>query len=154
MQQNLETCEICGKHSRLVDAIIEGSILSVCNNCLQYGEAVEIPKEKEKIRKVSRKTKIPEEQELITGDYASLIKEARERLGLKQKELAEKIVEKESVIHSLESGNLKPAFTLARKLEKFLKIKLIEIYSAPEKNKIDFSDTSLTIGDLLKLKKK
>ena len=75
-------------------------------------------------------------------------------MNLKQKELAEKIAEKESIIHQLESGHMKPTISLARKLEKALNIKLIEIYKVQEKKQVDLSDPTLTIGDLLKLDKK
>jgi len=151
--ENLRCCELCGKNYILVDAIIEGSVLSVCHECAQFGKIVVLPKKQEKIelKKVQRKE---EPLEIISPSYSKRIKQAREKLGFKQGELAEKIGEKESTIHQLESGHLKPSLVLARKLEKFLHITLIEVSSLPEKNLVNFSDTSLTIGDLLKLKKK
>jgi len=147
--EKLEPCELCGKHGRLNDCVIEGTLISVCKDCSKFGNAIETTKKVE----IKRKIKAVEETEFISKTYPSIIKNARERLNFKQKELAEKIGEKESVIHQLESGQLEPSMILAKKLENFFKIKLIETYEAPSK-KIDFSDANLTIGDLLKVKKK
>ncbi len=152
--KDLKPCELCGKYRNLLSAIIEGTMMSVCNECAKFGNINVIEKKelKEiKPRKIYIEEKIIEE---INPNYSSLIKEAREKMNLKQEELAKKISEKESVIHSLESGALKPQIELAKKLENFLNIKLIEKYGLEEKNKVDLSDPSLTIGDLLKLKKK
>ncbi|MFH1592480.1 MAG: multiprotein bridging factor aMBF1 [Candidatus Woesearchaeota archaeon] len=154
MQERLEACELCGKHDKLRDVIIEGTTLSVCSKCTEFGNVIAIPEKKEVGRRVPRKIVLEEETEFINPDYSKLIKNGRERLDLKQEELAKKIAEKESVIHHLESGQLEPSFVLAKKLEKFLKIKLIERYRESGKKSLDFSDSSLTIGDLLKLKKK
>ena len=68
-------------------------------------------------------------------------------MGLKQEELARKINEKESLIHKLENELVEPSLKLAEKLEKFLKIKLIEIYS-DENKYVKNNDDKLTIGDL------
>jgi len=149
---NLKPCELCGKNSKLTDAIIEGAMLSVCSNCVRFGKVVLVQKI-EPARKVPRKIELEEESEIITENYSQLIKKARESMEIRQKELAKKISEKESVIHKLESGSMKPTISLARKLEKFLSIKLIEIYKAQEKKQLDLSNPGLTIGDLLKLKK-
>ena len=153
MIENLKPCEICGKRRNLVEAVIEGTMLSVCSECAKFGKTVLIQK-REPERKIPRKIHIEENPEIIIPEFPILIKEAREKLNLKQKELAEKIAEKESIIHQLESGHMKPTISLARKLEKALSIKLIEIYKAQETKQVDLSDPSLTIGDLLKLNKK
>ncbi len=152
--EELESCELCGKKNKLVEVIIEGSMLSVCQNCSKFGKTIIIEKKLEEKTKISRRVNIEEEPELIVANYSELIKQVREKKDLKQEELAKKISEKESVIHKIESGQLKPSILLARKLEKFLKIKLVENYLANEKKKIDFTDQSLTIGDLIKFKKK
>lgn len=151
MLEPLESCELCGKKTKLIDVLIEGSMFSVCQNCSKFGKTVIVEKKPEKIKFPKR---IEEEPEIIVADYHILIKKAREKTSLKQKELAEKILEKESVIHKLEAGQLKPSILLARKLEKFLNIKLVENYLAKEEKRIDFTDKALTIGDLIKFKKK
>ena len=47
------------------------------------------------------------------------------KTNLSQEELGLKINEKSSVIRTLESGKLKPTDTLAKKIERFLKIKIL-----------------------------
>ena len=114
-------CELCGKNSELFKTKIEGTIVDVCEKCSKFGEIIErIIEEKNKIVKKRVKEEIIEE---IRNGYGLIIKNARERLGLKQEELAKKINEKESVIHKLENELIEPSLKLAEKLERFLKIK-------------------------------
>ncbi len=150
---DFKQCEICGKQAKLISIIIEGSMLQVCKDCAGFGKTVLIP-EKPQIKEKQKPVKIKiEETILITKEYPKLIKDAREKSNLKQKDLAEKAGEKESVIHQLESGILEPSLILAKKLENILKIKLIETHEENKEN-INFSDSSTTIGDLIKLKRK
>lgn len=151
-----EICELCGKpNDNLIEAIVEGALLRVCRKCSDFGHVIpiqksttlEIPKKKIVIEKE------PEEFEIITSNYAQKVKQAREKLDLKQEQLAQKIAEKISVIHKIESGHLRPSLALAKKLEHFLHIKLIEKYKEEKSKTIDFTDSDLTIGDLLKFKK-
>ena len=89
--------------------------------------------------------------EVIVKDYSSRIKKAREKKELKQEDLAKQIAEKESVIHQLESSKLKPNFRLAKKLEVFLNINLIDSLNKniEQKKDINFQDNALTIGDII-----
>jgi len=148
-------CELCGREAVLYDAIVEGSVVSVCKDCTKYGNVIIV--EPKRIKEVERiKARLPEEgvDEFVVDDYAKKIKEAREKIGLKQEELAEKIHEKESVIHKIESSVMVPDLKLARKLETVLGIKLVEGYKGDiGKSNLNFKNTSLTIGDLLELKK-
>ncbi len=151
-----KVCELCGKfNDNLIEAIVEGAVVSVCKSCSNFGHVIliekpinqEIPKRKIVIEKE------PEEFEIIVNNYAQEVKQAREKLDLKQEELAQKIAEKISVIHKIESGHLKPSLALAKKLEHFLNIKLIEKYKEEKTKTVDFTNSSLTIGDLIKFKK-
>ncbi|RLF97355.1 TIGR00270 family protein, partial [Thermococci archaeon] len=87
-------------------------------------------------------------------DYSKIIKNARENRKLSQKDLAFKINEKESVIHRLETESMSPSYTLAKKLEKALEIKIIDKISEVEIPKLDTDSKNLTIGDIIKIKKK
>lgn len=62
----------------------------------------------------------------LVENYGAVIRQAREKLGLTQAELAMKIAEKLSVIKKVEAERLKPDERLAQKLERALKIRLIE----------------------------
>jgi len=74
----------------------------------------------------------------------------REGLGLKQKELAEKIAEKEALVHKLETGIVEPSIKIAKKLEKFLKIKLVEEQEQTAESFISPKREGYTLGDFLK----
>jgi uncharacterized protein (TIGR00270 family) len=71
---------------------------------------------------------------------------------MRQEEFAMKINEKDSIIHKIEIGHFKPSLKLARKIEKFLGIKLIEIVTEKD-NKLKSSDKTeggFTIGDFIR----
>lgn len=148
-------CEICGRNEAKQDAVVEGAIVGVCDNCSRYGKVVPIKTKEIEVSKPIPK-KLPEEEilEFVIPNYSEKIKTAREKLGLKQKELAEKIHEKESLIHKLESAQLIPDLKLAKKLENALKIRLVETYKQEYNKNLNFKSKSLTIGDLVKIKEK
>jgi len=156
MIRNLKPCEMCGKHDNLTDILVEGSALSVCKKCTKYGTLINKTVVSILINK-PREIKLEEEKEFISLEFPSRIKKAREGLNITQEDLAKKISERESIIKQLEQGHMKPTFSLAKKLEQYLKITLIESNIPKEEaveTKIDFSNATVTIGDLLKLRKK
>ena len=146
-------CEICGKNfENLERAIVEGVMMGVCSGCAKFGKIIPVRKpliEPKRIVPIHTK----EVMEDIVTDYAELIKNAREKKGLKQEELAKEIAEKESVLSKVESGSLRPSFILAKKLEQFFNIKLIEFLEEKKQVNLNLKNNELTIGDLLKLKK-
>jgi len=139
---------MCGKREGLKDAIVEGVVLRVCDGCSGFGKVIEIKKPVVRERRFVSK----ENNEDIVEDYSLKLKRAREKLDLKQEEVAKKINEKGSVIHSLEIGKLKPSLDLARKLERFFNISLVEEVDEEKNVDIDFKGGEVTIGDLLKKK--
>ncbi len=144
-------CEMCGKKNSLYDAVVEGATLKVCKECSKFGKVILIEPSKE--IKVRSKP-LPEEQirDIIISNFPKKIKDSRESLKLTQEELALKLNLKENLIRKIESGSLQPSLVLVKKLETFLKVKLIEEYSEVNAKKINFKDRALTIGDLVKLK--
>jgi putative transcription factor len=151
-------CDMCGVDTELVLAQIEGTNLNVCNKCARYGKIIQ---KKQNLRpnifKKNNNTRFKKEEKeiLILEDYPSKIRNSREKRKLTQEQFAKMLNEKTSLIQSLENGKIEPSEKLARKLEKILKIKLIEEI----KNNIKTEYTNpnkkgpLTIGDLLKIKK-
>lgn len=151
-------CDMCGSEERLYKTSIEGTILNVCKECSKFGTIIaEIkPVEKVKLKKVKKIEIEPEKEiiQIVTEDFAGKIRNKREKLGLKQEDFAKMISEKESVVHKLETGEFEPNLELAEKLEKRLKIKLIEEYEEEHK-KTEKIDTGITtIGDLIKIRKR
>ena len=148
---------MCGKKTEnLVEAIVEGSMLSVCQNCSKHGNVIRVLQApKELSADFNRERVSPNEPvEVVIDKYPEVIKKAREKMGLTQEQLAKDVGERESVIHQAESGKMKPNFTLAKKLNVYLKINLIEkvekIDIKKDKKDINFKDKTITIGDLLK----
>lgn len=150
LDKNMGNCEICGEERELVKAIVEGSLLDVCEECSKFGNTIVVKKIQKEEKAVKKQT--VDIINIISPDYPRLIKESREKLGLKQKDLALKLNEKESVVHKLETGSLRPTILLARKLERTLNISLIELYQDTHES-LNLKDDKLTIGDILKLKK-
>jgi len=150
----MKSCSLCGKRfPELLNAIVEGSMLSVCEDCSKFGNVIEVKKpEIQEERRRIIKIEEPKELELVVKDFPNKIKEARELMGLKQEEVAKKIAEKESVVHKLESGHLTPSLNLVRKLENLFHIRLIYNYKEHRTKTLDLNDPSITIGDLVKKK--
>ncbi|MBP1357528.1 MAG: TIGR00270 family protein, partial [Sulfolobus sp.] len=135
-------CEMCGApiKGKGVTVAYEGSIITVCPNCYnKIKKSAKIVDERE-LRKNEEKKKIKKpipkmstEVELeIVDDYYKMIKEARERLGLTQQQLAQQMKTSENIIKRFESGKLKPTIQQARQLEKILGIKLLQPIESEE----------------------
>jgi len=148
---------MCGKEDSLFKTEIEGTLLNVCSKCSKFGKVmarveVEIKTEK-KQKKISEKEEPKKEVAFaIVEDYADRIKKAREKSGISQEDFAKKINEKESLVHKIETGHIEPSISLAMKIERFLKIKLIEQYEEKHINKKGTESEEFTIGDILKTK--
>ncbi len=146
-------CEMCGAETSLVTAVVEGVELKVCKNCASFGQVLKKPSK----LKVTKKKIIPKKPqkelvEMIVDNYSKIIREKREKMGLKQKEFAKFLAERESLIHKMESGSYKPSIELAKKLEKQLGVTLvIEKEFEPQNLKAD--KKTYTIGDMIKIKK-
>ena len=154
-------CEMCGKENKtFFKAKIEGSEMTVCAGCARYASEKKplrksMPTKKNERHNHKRQETYEEDRteriQIIASGYAKLIKEARERRGLKQEELAKKLAEKESLLQALESGKHKPSMNMARKLERMLGITLvIEHEESHEKSGPKKKSGPLTIGDLIK----
>ena len=151
---------MCGKESRLFKTDVEGSILNLCNGCSKFGKViavvrVEDPKVKKKVEKV--KLERQKEEEVIPSivpDYGDIIKKKREQLGMNQEDFAKKLNEKASLIHKIEIGHFEPPMDLARKIEGFLHINLVE-KGEVKVGKLDKAKgDNFTIGDFIKVKKR
>lgn len=157
-------CEICGKPDSSISAKIEGSVVNVCENCAKFGEILEIKKLDEEEdesffkpkQKQQRKTiSIEETTETVKSNLPELLKKARESKNMTQEDVANAISERLSFYQKIESGHIQTSIRTARKLERFFNIQLVESYVEPEKTKsINIDDKELTIGDLIKIKRK
>ena len=154
-------CELCGKNvDSLVKAKVEGTVLSVCENCGSFGQIIgRIGPPKQLNSNESRKEEHvfvkKEIIEVVVPDYPQIIRKARETLGLDQENFAAKICERVSIVHKMETGHYVPDLKLAHKLEKMLGIHLIEVTSELHgvANSLNKKESSImTLGDLMKKK--
>ncbi len=147
---------MCGKEGLLSVTEIENTELLVCDPCSSFGKVTQRHVEELKEEGLKQKPKKFIEDdviEILVEDYNKKIKDSRNWLGLTQKEFAQKLSEKESVINKIESGHMRPTMDLAKRIEKLCSVKLIEEYKENKEDlKINFKDQALTIGDLLKRK--
>jgi len=130
--------------------------MMLCKECSSFGTIIKeigIEKQEKAKQEIKQEKEEPEIIEIIVKDFPEKIRKAREKLGLKQKELAKKINEKLSIIHKIESGKFEPDIKLAKKIEKFLGIKLVEEYEEKGLGKKGVQENRLTIGDVIKLGK-
>ena len=145
-------CELCGREAQLTEVELEGTLVLACEKCASLGKKAQKPRSEQKPY-----SRWSEPEETIVSNYGRIIKEKREKLGLTQEELAKKIMEKSGLIAKIEREEITPTLELARKLERALDIKLIEKLNAEtiahEEREIR-DKTVLTLGDLIKIKRK
>ena len=118
-------CEICGKSSSDLSYVkVEGTIFKVCIKCVSLGDKVDAPivHVEKKLPSIRRR----EDNQVIVSDYGHRVSVGRQRAGLKQEDLANKLNERLSHIRAVEAGKRTPSLKLARKLENALNIVLIE----------------------------
>lgn len=157
---------MCGREGPTSKAIVEGSMIAVCSRCSKFGNVIEVSppiietrepqKTPLKQKPIIVKKEEPKSITIIVSDCSSRIRAAREKMLLTQEELAKAIAEKESVIQKVESSQFEPPISLARKLELFLKVNLIKELKEDDLDrpkKLDFKYGSMTIGDMIRLRK-
>ena len=160
-------CELCGREIRGVayKVVIDRAEFLVCSRCARGRTVVKVINFNQRYSDLSKRQKMARRSprfrreivEEIVEDYAERIREARERMGLTRELLAAMVGEKESTIRRIEAGTLQPTIKLARKLEKVLKIKLVEMYE--EEDLLggyggSGEEYELTLGDIVEFKEK
>jgi putative transcription factor len=161
---NKSYCEICGNALRNKGIIVryEGSVITVCESCyskikkntttMQLSQKSDRSNTQRGRIKV-RNTTIGNVEFEVVEDYAKRIREAREKLGLSHKQLADKLKVSENVIKRFENNKLKPTITQARELEKILGIKLIvPVEGKEELEKEKKEEFELTLGDIVNIR--
>jgi putative transcription factor len=145
-------CDMCGNTTANLKAEIEGVMMDVCKNCVKYGKVQQKPR-LIFTKRHSQRQKKPEFVERLVENYGHLIKSAREKRGYKQEEFARMLNERESIMQKIEAGKQRPSIALAQKLQRMLKITLIErTQMKKEENMQKSAKGPLTIGDLMQKK--
>ena len=139
---------------------VDRAELLVCKRCAEkFGTPVRVLGAKRLPRaRTAPRARYPRELRYsIVENYAELVREARERMGLTRSLLASIVGEKESTIRRIEDGSLEPTLDLARKLEKVLKVQLVveeAEYESGYAEEREGSEYDLTFGDVVVFKKK
>ena len=121
-------CELCGHQTfekKMV--VVDGTVFNVCIACSKRGKAYVSPtaakKKKPLAAKPQKKIGLADET-ILTPNFARLIREARMKMGLTHEQLGMKMNEKAQLLKKFETGSLKPDEILAKKLERYLAIRL------------------------------
>jgi len=147
-------CEVCGrKVDGLFPVIIEDSQLRACHECSKFGKALVTKKKRTSYRRAPFHPMKETQLDTVQG-YGNAIRAIRESMDLTQKELGGQIQEKTSVIARLEAEKINPSKALAKKLEKAIGIKILSSMEDPDAVKHTFDTKKLTLGDVVKIKKK
>jgi putative transcription factor len=125
-------CELCGRQviEGKKTVLIDGTIFNVCISCSKRGKpylSAGSPKRKTTIMPSSKKTNIKiqmTDDTILSPDFAKIIREARMKKGLTHEQLGSRMNEKATLLRKFETGVLKPDEIFAKKLERFLGIKL------------------------------
>ena len=121
-------CELCGRQgAEKLKVVVDGTVFNVCTACSKHGKPYVPPqfaakKKQAPARQTSRITM--SDQTMLTPEFAGLIRQARMKMGLTHEQLAMKMNEKVQLLRKFETGALKPDELLAKKLERFLGIRL------------------------------
>ncbi len=108
--------------------IVDGTVFNVCIACSKRGKPyvppqVTVKKKKPLAVKSQRKIELADET-ILTPNFAKLIREARMKMGLTHEQLGMKMNEKAQLLKKFETGSLKPDEIFAKKLERYLGVKL------------------------------
>lgn len=152
------TCDVCGNNEATAIVLIEGAKIAACRFCARSGKILyRLHSEEQGAPAVATRRVAPMESEEIVDGYARIIADAMTRMKLPIAVVAERISEKESYIHSIERGKLKPTLQTARKLEKELGVKLVEKVTdevVPMSSRNNEGFRAPTLGDAIEFQKK
>lgn len=122
-------CELCGHQTfekKMV--IVDCTVFNVCNACSKRGKPyippqIAVKKKKPLAVKPQKKIELADET-ILTPNFARMIREGRMKMGLTHEQLGMKMNEKAQLLKKFETGSLKPDEIFAKKLERYLGIKL------------------------------
>lgn len=159
-------CEICGKKiigkPKLVK--VGGAFLYACDECAkklkktsQLGQSIEPMKKDVDVKKSEKKATSKQiERELKlkpVKDFAKIVKESREKHGLSILQLSMAVGLKESTLKKIESGKLIPPIESIKKLERVLKVPLLEEEKEEPSTETSLlpksKPSNLTLGEIL-----
>lgn len=128
--------------------------MQTCQDCSKFGKVQREPPRTSKPRTPPRRPRYQEPSYEVLEDFNTVVRAAREKKGWSREDLGEKVYEKVSVINRIESGKMVPDLKLARKLERILKIRLLERVEMEKQEDIGPQNIKgATIGDIARIKR-
>ncbi|RCV65505.1 putative transcription factor [Methanophagales archaeon] len=124
-------CEVCGAEIKgeAQYVVIGDSKLRVCKACAHYGTVLVEDKNVRAgpVAQAKANSRLYEQMDHdleveVEEDYGRTLKEAREKAGLKQAELAKRINEKQSLLRKIENEEVIPSDEVMRKIERVLNL--------------------------------
>ncbi|MGI5964768.1 MAG: multiprotein bridging factor aMBF1 [Candidatus Methanomethylophilaceae archaeon] len=164
-------CEMCGKKVPFTKTVIvAGAKMDVCTDCAKFGDDYKASSqgasagpstggsrtviaqrlEKRERRMGTRDVYAEAKTVEVRGDYAKIIREAREAKGMDLEQFSDSISEKKGTIAKIEAGKLIPDDKLAKKIEKALDVVLLEAVSSGVVSGTGRSSGKMTLGDFIK----
>jgi putative transcription factor len=140
-------CEICGSRKADRKTRVDNAILTVCNECVSFGEEIPTVELREDKRIIPR---LEEMEQIVKSNFHLTVKNERAKRNLTQEELAKKLNEKASVIKRIEDG-WEPPINIIKKLERFFDIDLTEEIEEKQIEK-RAEKKDLTIGDIVEVR--
>lgn len=126
-------CELCGRQTaEQQKVIVDGTVFNVCVSCSRHGKPY-VSQAQARVKKKhtpassasSRTRRITlADETILAPDFANRIRHARMKAGLTHEQLGMKMNEKAQILKKFETGAIKPDELFAKKLERFLGIKL------------------------------
>ena len=154
----MEDCELCGNPTGDIYVVnVEDVELRVCAKCAKGKKVLSTQSDASKKKQYGQRFSMPqkkkeEDQPLIEG-YGNAIRSAREKMQIPLPVLAEMLNEKETLLLRIEQEQTLPPISLTKKLEKALKIKLIDDSVATETGGSRGNTDKVTLGDFIVKKK-
>lgn len=125
-------CDICGKKDASFIIKVEGAKMAACKGCAYHGKILFALEDEPEVKGAHRgagayaERKPRAEEDLVEG-YGMRIRTAREKKGLKLEDFAKQISQKANYLDMIEREGTRPPIELARKMEKALGVKLVEM---------------------------
>ncbi len=154
----MPNCEMCGRGVGVLKrAKIEGAVLDVCDGCAVKGEIIRTPYAAGRgfQRSVQpAREKVVVEYEVVSG-FGKVIHNARKRREWDVKKLSLVLHAKESLMHKIEAGKIKPDLSFAQRIEHALGVKIVEKVEEDEDDgkSAGSGRGGMTLADFVKVKK-
>ncbi|MDE1869005.1 MAG: TIGR00270 family protein [Candidatus Micrarchaeota archaeon] len=154
----MEDCELCGNPTQDIYVVsVEDVELRVCAKCAKGKKVIstqsDASKKKTRAPRFAMPQKKKEEDQSLVENYGAVMREARERMQIPLPVLAEMLNEKETLLLRIEQQQTLPPIALTKKLEKALKIKLIDESVDTEAHTSRGGGDKVTLGDFIVKKK-